>query len=404
MTVCSLWSNPGAGSRIPKFLPNDRNTKPDFACVRRLSPLTTPSIAELRATMSDALPGYELSKELGSGHFAKVKLATRQSDGKKVAVKIIKKPSGSKVKLLQTEVDILKKVKHPSCVECYDVFDSDDKLYLVMELCEGGELFDRIVDKGHFTEADAQRTCVKLFDAINYLHSIGIAHRDLKPENLLMTSKNADAEIKITDFGLGKFFDAQSEVMKTPCGTPGYIAPEVLHMKGYGRECDVWSFGVIVYILLCGFPPFYADSDALLFEKIKKGEYEFLRPYWDPISEDAKDLIRKMLIVDPKKRITCAEAMQHKWLKAETAKLEANKVRSSARRPLRAARRRAPPPAPAAERPPATHPLPARSGGDEEAPVDEPKAQGGLHGGDARHDDRGHQDVSSARPAAGLRQ
>ena len=175
--------------------------------------------------MSDALPGYELSKELGSGHFAKVKLATRQSDGEKVAVKIIKKPSGSKVKLLQTEVDILKKVKHPSCVECYDVFDSDDKLYLVMELCEGGELFDRIVDKGHFTEADAQRTCVKLFDAINYLHSIGIAHRDLKPENLLMTSKNADAEIKITDFGLGKFFDAQSEVMKTPCGTPGYIAP-----------------------------------------------------------------------------------------------------------------------------------------------------------------------------------
>ena len=304
--------------------------------------------------MSDALPGYELSKELGSGHFAKVKLATRQSDGKKVAIKIIKKPSGSKVKLLQTEVDILKKVKHPSCVECYDVFDSDDKLYLVMELCEGGELFDRIVDKGHFTEADAQRTCVKLFDAINYLHSIGIAHRDLKPENLLMTSKNADAEIKITDFGLGKFFDAQSEVMKTPCGTPGYIAPEVLHMKGYGRECDVWSFGVIVYILLCGFPPFYADSDALLFEKIKKGEYEFLRPYWDPISEDAKDLIRKMLIVDPKKRITCAEAMQHKWLKAETAKLEANKVRSSARRPPRAARRRAPPPAPAAERPPAT--------------------------------------------------
>ena len=130
--------------------------------------------------------------------------------------------------------------------------------------------------------------------------------------------------------------------MKTACGTPGYVAPEVLTHENYSSQVDLWSVGVIVYILLCGFPPFYADSDALLFEKIKKGEYEFLRPYWDPISEDAKDLIRKMLIVDPKKRITCAEAMQHKWLKAETAKLEANKVRAPPARCAPPAARRAP--------------------------------------------------------------
>ena len=152
-----------------------------------------------------------------------------------------------------------------------------------------------------------------------YLHDKNIAHRDLKPENLLMVDETPDSEVKITDFGLSKAFDEQSQVMQTPCGTPGYIAPEVLVMKGYDKQCDVWSLGVIVYILLCGFPPFYADNDAQLFEKIKRGEYEFLRPYWDPISETAKDFIRQMLRVDPKQRITCDQALAHRWL-AEGAK------------------------------------------------------------------------------------
>jgi len=264
----------------------------------------------------DALPGWELGKELGSGHFAKVRLATRASDGTVAAVKIIKKPKGSKLAIIQSEVDILKSVEHPYIVKCFDAIDSPDKMYLVMEIMKGGELFDRIVDKGHFTEQDAVQCTAKLLSAMKYLHDKGIAHRDLKPENLLMTDDSPDAECKITDFGLSKAYDAQSQVMQTPCGTPGYIAPEVLLMKGYDKQCDVWSLGVIVYILLCGFPPFYADNDAQLFEKIKKGEYEFLRPYWDPISNGAKDFIRKMLQVDPKKRVTCAEAMEDPWLKA----------------------------------------------------------------------------------------
>ena len=149
------------------------------------------------------------------------------------------------------------------------------------------------------------------------MHDKGIAHRDLKPENMLMTTKGADAEVKITDFGLSKFFDEQTSVMKTPCGTPGYIAPEVLLMKGYDKACDVWSLGVIVYILLCGFPPFYADNDAQLFERIKKGKYEFLKPYWDPVSDTAKAFIQRMLVVDPRQRATCAELLQHEWLKKE---------------------------------------------------------------------------------------
>jgi len=257
--------------------------------------------------------GWKLAKELGSGHFAKVRMATK--DGQEAAVKIIKKPKGSKLAIIKSEVDILKKVQHPYIVQCFDALDTPEKMFLVMEIMRGGELFDRIVDKGHFTEADAVGVTAKLLSALKYLHSLGIAHRDLKPENLLMTDHTEEAEVKITDFGLSKVFDAQTQVMQTPCGTPGYIAPEVLLMVGYDKQCDIWSLGVIVYILLCGFPPFYADNDAQLFEKIKKGEFEFLRPYWDPISSSAKDCINKMLTVDPKKRVDCDGAMEHPWLK-----------------------------------------------------------------------------------------
>jgi len=271
--------------------------------------------------MSDALPGWELGKELGSGHFAKVRLGTNTTTGQVAAVKIIKKPKGSKMAIIKSEVDILKSVQHPYIVQCFDAVDSPDKMYLVMEIMKGGELFDRIVDKGHFTEADAAGVTAKLFSAIKYLHDKNIAHRDLKPENLLMADDGPDSEVKITDFGLSKAFDEHSQVMQTPCGTPGYIAPEVLLMKGYDKQCDVWSLGVIVYILLCGFPPFYADNDAQLFEKIKKGEYEFLRPYWDPISDSAKDFIRQMLRVDPKQRITCDQALAHPWMVEGVSKL-----------------------------------------------------------------------------------
>lgn len=259
--------------------------------------------------------GWSLSKELGSGHFAKVKLVTRDADGYQAACKIIKKPKEMKKRAtVANEYKLVKECEHKYIVKCYEAFETDDYLYLIMELMSGGELFDRIVDMGHFTEAMAADVTYKLLGALKYMHDKGVAHRDLKPENMLMTSKGADAQVKITDFGLSKFFDEQSTLMKTPCGTPGYIAPEVLHMRGYNQQCDVWSMGVIVYILLCGFPPFYADNDAQLFERIKRGQYEFLKPYWDPISDAAKDFVRRMLVTDPAKRATCEQLLQDPWL------------------------------------------------------------------------------------------
>ena len=184
--------------------------------------------------------GWTLGKELGEGHFAKVYLVTRDSDSTQAACKVIKKPKDAKKReTVAVEHKIITSMDHPNIVKCYDAYETDDRLYLFMELMPGGELFDTIVDRGHFTEQDAQKVTYKMLDALKHMHALGIAHRDLKPENMLMTSKELDAECKITDFGLGKFYDVQTENMKTPCGTPGYIAPEVLHMRGYDHKCDV---------------------------------------------------------------------------------------------------------------------------------------------------------------------
>jgi len=260
------------------------------------------------------LDDFEIGRELGSGHFSRVKLATRKSDGLKCAIKIMKKPAPGKKVQFDTEVEIMRRIDHPTIVKLYDVFETEDKVYLVMELLTGGELFDRIVDVGHFSEKDAVEMTHKLVSAVMYMHEQGVVHRDLKPENMLMTDESKEAAVKITDFGLSKITDGHSALMKTPCGTPGYIAPEVLHMKGYGREVDMWSIGVIVYILLCGFPPFYEEELPRLFATIMAGRYDFPSPWWDTVSADAKDLVNKLLVVDPKKRLTAEQVLKHPWI------------------------------------------------------------------------------------------
>jgi calcium/calmodulin-dependent protein kinase I len=274
------------------------------------------------AVISSAIPTaitaeYDIGDTIGTGHFSKVKIGVHKQSGEMVAIKIIQKPTNNKIAMLKAEVDILTRCDHPNVVKMHACYETEKVLYLVLELLTGGELFDCIIAKGHYSEADARNVTITLLDAIKYLHSRGVAHRDLKPENILLKDSSNAAAVKITDFGLSKIFadDLAGEViMKTACGTPGYVAPEVLTSKSYSSQVDLWSVGVIVYVLLCGFPPFYGENDAQMFKKIKAGSYKFLSPYWDPISADAKDFVSKLLVVDPTKRMTAAEALDHRWL------------------------------------------------------------------------------------------
>ena len=178
---------------------------------------------------------------------------------------------------------------HRYVVKLYDVFDDEQYLDLVIECLNGGEMFERIVDKGQYNEADTAFVIKQLAEGLKYLHTQGIVHRDLKPENLLYENSSDDCNIKITDFGLAKLTDGENPaLMRTACGTPGYVAPEILSGKSYGQEVDIWSLGVIMYILLCGFPPFYSENDAELYALIRTATYSFPSPYWDNISKEAR--------------------------------------------------------------------------------------------------------------------
>jgi len=275
--------------------------------------------------MTDFTSNYDLKEEIGKGAFSVVHLALSKKTGQKCAVKIIDKKEASAEqdeRRLQTEVDILKRVKHENIVCLKDMHETSDKLYLVMELVTGGELFDKIVEKGSYSEKEASNIVGKILSAVEYLHSNGIAHRDLKPENLLLKSEG-DTEVMLSDFGLSKII-GEDTMMQTACGTPYYVAPEVLSATGYGQEVDLWSVGVITYLLLCGFPPFYGESLPEVFEQIMKAEYDFPEPYWNDISNEAKDLIKKLLVVDPKKRYSAKQALKHPWIEVGGADTKLN--------------------------------------------------------------------------------
>jgi len=260
---------------------------------------------------------YILGKELGKGAFSIVRLVTSKKTGEKLAVKIIDKEKAKAEqdqKRLRTEVEILKKVSHPNIVCLKDLIETPNNLYLIMELVEGGELFDKIVEKGSYSEKDASVIIGKLFSSVAYLHENNIAHRDLKPENLLL-KKGDDTDVMLSDFGLSKFID--QGVLTTACGTPYYVAPEVLMDSGsYGIEVDLWSAGVIAYLLLCGFPPFYGEALQDVFEQIMKADFDFPDPYWTDVSPGAKDLIRKLLVVEPTDRLSAKQCLEHPWIKS----------------------------------------------------------------------------------------
>jgi len=269
--------------------------------------------------LSDVRVNYHINpKELGHGHYGVVRKCMDRKTEKWYAIKSIRKSKVSKIEVLKREIEILKEVDHPNIIRLIDVYEDQKYLHLITELCSGGELFDRIIAKthsaeGHFSEKDAAKLVNDILDAIAYCHDVkGIVHRDLKPENFLFLSKDEDSPIKIIDFGLSRH-DSSTHIMKTKVGTPYYVAPEVLRRE-YTKSCDIWSIGVITYILLCGYPPFYGDSDNEIFESVRVGRYDFPSPEWDDISKDAKEFIGFLLKMDPTKRLTAAQAMKHKWI------------------------------------------------------------------------------------------
>ncbi|GLE08443.1 hypothetical protein PINS_up019626 [Pythium insidiosum] len=242
--------------------------------------------------------------------------AIHKPSGQKYAIKCIKREglTAEDIEALTTEVAILKQMNHPNIMILHDFFQEEKFYYLVTEFMEGGELFDRIVEKSYYSEREARDLVKLLLESIKYCHDANVVHRDLKPENLLLTSKDDDASIKLADFGFAKKIEFDTAGLATACGTPGYVAPEILEGQQYGKAVDIWSIGVITYILLCGYPPFHDDNHNALFKKIKRGKYQFDSPYWDHVSDDAKDLIGKMLVVNPAERWTATQLLEHKWV------------------------------------------------------------------------------------------
>uniref|UniRef100_A0A8C6U7U2 Calcium/calmodulin-dependent protein kinase IGb n=1 Tax=Neogobius melanostomus TaxID=47308 RepID=A0A8C6U7U2_9GOBI len=260
---------------------------------------------------------FDFMEELGSGAFSEVYMVKEKKTGKMFAMKCVKKKQNGDLNL-ENEITVLRRIKHDNVVGMEDFYESRTHYYLVMQLVSGGELFDRILDRGVYSERDASKVIQQVLQAVEYLHQSGVVHRDLKPENLLYYSPDEDSKIMISDFGLSKMVD--NGIMSTACGTPGYVAPEVLAQKPYSRAVDCWSIGVITYILLCGYPPFYEETESRLFSKIMKAQYEFDSPFWDDISDSAKDFIRNMMQKNPSMRYTTDQALRHPWIIGKTAR------------------------------------------------------------------------------------
>jgi len=263
---------------------------------------------------------YQGLKVLGKGSFGEVILCKDKTTAMECAVKVISKRSlkkSSSSSALLREVQLLKELDHPNIMKLYEFFEDSGYFYLVGELYTGGELFDEIISRKRFSEVDAARLLRQVLSGITYMHKNKIVHRDLKPENLLLESKNKEAQIKIIDFGLSTHFEG-SKKMKDKIGTAYYIAPEVLHGT-YDEKCDVWSVGVILYILLSGCPPFYGSNEYEILKRVETGKYSFNLPQWRKVSESAKDLIRRMLTYVPSMRISAREALEHEWMKSMMA-------------------------------------------------------------------------------------
>jgi len=266
---------------------------------------------------------YDIDKKkLGEGSYGSVSQAKSKQGGARRAVKAIPKQQMKNVERFQQEIALMKMMDHPNIIKLYETFEDRRVIYLVMELCTGGELFDRIIEAGHFTEVQAATLVQQMVKAVYYMHENHVCHRDLKPENFLFLTKDPIEKslLKIIDFGLSCKFD-KGQVLTTKAGTPYYVAPQVLSGK-YDHMSDIWSLGVITYVMLCGYPPFFGDTDAEVLAKVRSGAYTFNNSDWKGISEDAKDLIRVMLKMNPSDRCTAEQALGHDWIKKQAPRAQ----------------------------------------------------------------------------------
>ncbi|XP_024357118.1 calcium-dependent protein kinase 26 isoform X2 [Physcomitrium patens] len=275
------------------------------------------TVCVLQHVTEDVRDVYTLGKKLGAGNFGITYLCTEKSTGDDYACKTISK---KKLKSKDDVADVRKELQimhhlsgHPNIVAIKGAFEDEASVHFVMELCAGGELFTRITEKGHYSEAAAASAMRTIVSVIETCHILGVIHRDLKPENFLLLNKREDSPLKATDFGLSTFFKP-GEVCKDVVGSAFYVAPEVLRRK-YGPESDIWSAGVILYILLSGVPPFWADTEDGIFAEVLKAKVDFDTDPWPKISKDAKDLIRKILNPDVKARLTASEVLAHPWVR-----------------------------------------------------------------------------------------
>ncbi|XP_078318965.1 calcium/calmodulin-dependent protein kinase type II delta chain-like isoform X11 [Crassostrea virginica] len=259
---------------------------------------------------------YDLKEELGKGAFSIVKRCVQKTSCLEFAAKIIntRKLSARDHQKLEREARICRALKHPNIVRLHDSIQDEGFHYLVFDLVTGGELFEDIVAREFYSEADASHCMQQILESVNYCHVHGIVHRDLKPENLLLASKLKGAAVKLADFGLAIEVQGEQQAWFGFAGTPGYLSPEVIRKDPYGKPVDIWACGVILYILLVGYPPFWDEDQPRLYAQIKAGAYDYPSPEWDTVTPEAKNLINSMLTVNPAKRINATEALKHPWI------------------------------------------------------------------------------------------
>ncbi|XP_072227911.1 calcium/calmodulin-dependent protein kinase type II subunit beta isoform X1 [Leuresthes tenuis] len=259
---------------------------------------------------------YQLYEELGKGAFSVVRRCVKLCTGQEYAAKIIntKKLSARDHQKLEREARICRLLKHPNIVRLHDSISEEGFHYLIFDLVTGGELFEDIVAREYYSEADASHCIQQILEAVLHCHQMGVVHRDLKPENLLLASKCKNAAVKLADFGLAIEVQGDQQAWFGFAGTPGYLSPEVLRKEAYGKPVDIWACGVILYILLVGYPPFWDEDQHKLYQQIKAGAYDFPSPEWDTVTPEAKNLINQMLTINPAKRITAQDALKHPWV------------------------------------------------------------------------------------------